>query len=317
MKRNVKKVMLAYSGGLDTSIIIPWLKENYDDVEVIGFCGDVGQGDDFDAVRKKALATGASKCIVKDLRDEFVRDYCYKALAAGAIYEGSYLLGTSLARPCIGRGLMEAADAEGADAIAHGATGKGNDQVRFELTAYHFRPGIRVIAPWREWEFKGRRELIEYTKTHKTVDGFPGSEPFANDDLWGLDVDVLIPAALENQITLDNAPQIKARIVIEGANGPTTPAAHRHMHERGIFVVPDILANSGGVTVSYFEWVQDRYGYFWELDDVNSRLEKKMRESFDDVLQTSLKYKVDMRIAAYIVAISRVGTVTKLRGMYA
>jgi glutamate dehydrogenase (NAD(P)+) len=144
-----------------------------------------------------------------------------------------------------------------------------------------------------------------------------GGEAFNNDDLWGLDVDVLIPAALENQITIDNAPEIKARIVIEGANGPTTPAAHRQMHERGIFVVPDILANSGGVTVSYFEWVQDRYGYFWELDDVNSCLEKKMRESFDDVLQTSLKYKVDMRTAAYIVAISRVGTVTKLRGMYA
>jgi len=159
--------------------------------------------------------------------------------------------------------------------------------------------------------------LIDYTKANKTVDGFPGGESFNSDDLWGLDVDVLIPAALENQITLDNAPQIKARIVIEGANGPTTPDAHRHMHERGIFVVPDILANSGGVTVSYFEWVQDRYGYFWELEDVNSRLEKKMRESFDDVLQTSLKYKVDMRTAAYIVAIARVGTVTKLRGMYA
>ena len=159
--------------------------------------------------------------------------------------------------------------------------------------------------------------LIDHTRTNKTVDGFPGGEAFNNDDLWGLDVDVLIPAALENQITIDNAPDIKARIVIEGANGPTTPAAHRQMHERGIFVVPDILANSGGVTVSYFEWVQDRYGYFWELDDVNSRLEKKMRESFDDVLQTSLKYKVDMRTAAYIVAISRVGTVTKLRGMYA
>jgi len=183
--------------------------------------------------------------------------------------------------------------------------------------------GARVVAvtDWKGGVYNQAgldvAALIEYTKTHKTVDGFPGSEPFANDDLWGLDVDVLIPAALENQITLDNAPQIKARIVIEGANGPTTPAAHRHMHERGIFVVPDILANSGGVTVSYFEWVQDRYGYFWELDDVNSRLEKKMRESFDDVLQTSLKYKVDMRIAAYIVAISRVGTVTKLRGMYA
>jgi glutamate dehydrogenase (NAD(P)+) len=159
--------------------------------------------------------------------------------------------------------------------------------------------------------------LLEHAAAHKTVDGFPGGEAFSNDDLWGLEVDILVPAALENQIGIDNAPDIKARIVIEGANGPTTPDAHRQMHERGIFVVPDILANSGGVTVSYFEWVQDRYGYFWELDDVNSRLEKKMCEAFDDVLQTSLKYKVDMRTAAYIVAISRVGTVTKLRGMYA
>jgi len=160
-------------------------------------------------------------------------------------------------------------------------------------------------------------QLLDYARTRKTVDEFPGGEPLANDDLWGLDVDVLIPAALENQITMENAPQIRASIVVEGANGPTTPEAHRHLHERGVFVVPDILANSGGVTVSYFEWVQDRYGYFWELEEVNVRLEKKLCEAFDDVLQTSLKYKVDLRTAAYIVAISRVGTVTKLRGMYA
>jgi glutamate dehydrogenase (NAD(P)+) len=159
--------------------------------------------------------------------------------------------------------------------------------------------------------------LLEYARGTKTVDGFPGGEAFDNERLWDLDVDVLIPAALENQITMDNAPRIKARIVIEGANGPTTPDAHAHLHERGIFVVPDILANSGGVTVSYFEWVQDRYGYFWELAEVNSRLEQKMCEAFDDVLQTSLKYNVDMRTGAYIVAIARVGTVTKLRGMYA
>ena len=160
-------------------------------------------------------------------------------------------------------------------------------------------------------------KLLEYARQRKTVDEFPGGEPLANDQLWGLDVDVLIPAALENQITSDNAPEIRARIVIEGANGPTTPDAHRHLHERGVFVVPDILANSGGVTVSYFEWVQDRYGYFWTLNEVNTRLEDKMCEAFDDVLQTSLKYSVDMRTAAYIVAIARVGTVTKMRGMYA
>jgi glutamate dehydrogenase (NAD(P)+) len=160
-------------------------------------------------------------------------------------------------------------------------------------------------------------KLAEYARLHKTVEGFPGGEALDNDGLWDLDVDVLIPAALENQITMDNAPRIKARILTEGANGPTTPEAHNHLHERGVFVIPDILANAGGVTTSYFEWVQDRHGYFWELDEVNTRLEKKMVEAFDDVLTTSLKYSVDLRTAAYIVAISRVGMVTKMRGMYA
>ncbi|MBI3049611.1 MAG: Glu/Leu/Phe/Val dehydrogenase [Acidobacteria bacterium] len=160
-------------------------------------------------------------------------------------------------------------------------------------------------------------KLLEHAQAHKTVDGFPGGEPLTNEQLFALDVDVLIPAALENQITIENASTINARIVIEAANGPVTPEANNILHQRGVFVVPDILANSGGVTVSYFEWVQDRYGYFWDESDVNARLEKKMYEAFHDVLQTSLKYKVDMRTAAYIVAISRVGTVTQLRGMYA
>ena len=130
-------------------------------------------------------------------------------------------------------------------------------------------------------------------------------------------MDILIPAALENQITMSNAGDIKARIIIEGANGPTTPEAHRHLHDRGVFIVPDILANSSGVTTSYFEWVQDRYGYFWSEKEVNERLELKMCEAFDDVLQTSIKYNVDMRVAAYVVAINRVATVTRMRGMYA
>ena len=160
-------------------------------------------------------------------------------------------------------------------------------------------------------------KLIEHVRQHKTVDDFPGSESLPHDDLFGLDVDVLIPAALENQITMENAPKIRAKIVTEGANGPTTPDAHRHLHERGVFVIPDILANSGGVTVSYFEWVQDRYGYFWSEADVNSRLEAKMVEAFEDVLENALRHKVDMRTAAYIVAIARVATVTRMRGMYA
>ena len=160
-------------------------------------------------------------------------------------------------------------------------------------------------------------KLLAHVQQTKTVDGFTGGEPLASADLFTLDVDILIPAALENQITIDNAPGIKAKIVMEGANGPTTPDAHRHLHERGVFVVPDILANSSGVTTSYFEWVQDRYGYFWTEKEVNERLEAKMCEAFNAVLQTSLKYKVDMRTAAYIVAIGRVATVTRMRGMYA
>ena len=160
-------------------------------------------------------------------------------------------------------------------------------------------------------------KLIAWTADHKTVAGFPQADPLAADQIFGMDVDVLIPAALEKQITMANAPKIKARIVAEGANGPTEPDAHRHLHERGVFVIPDILANAGGVTTSYFEWVQDRYGYFWTEDEVNDRLERKMYEMFHGVLQTSLKYKCDMRTAAYIVAIERVAVVTKLRGMYA
>jgi glutamate dehydrogenase (NAD(P)+) len=160
-------------------------------------------------------------------------------------------------------------------------------------------------------------KMIDFAKQHKTIDGFPGGEPFENADLFKLDVDVLVPAALENQITMENAPSIKAKVIAEGANGPTTPDAHKHLHDRGVFVIPDILANAGGVTTSYFEWVQDRHGYFWEEDEVNKRLEAKMMEAFDDVLQTSIRYKTDMRTAAYIVAINRVATVTRMRGMYA
>ena len=157
--------------------------------------------------------------------------------------------------------------------------------------------------------------LTEYARQHKTVKGFPGAEPLTNAQLFALEVDFLIPAALENQVTMDNAPAIRAKVVIEAANGPTTPDAHKHLHERGVMVVPDILANSGGVTVSYFEWVQDRYGYFWTEKEVNERLEAKMCEAFGAVLQASMTYTVDLRTAAYIVAIGRVATVTRLRGM--
>ena len=161
------------------------------------------------------------------------------------------------------------------------------------------------------------RKLIAFRRRQRTITGFPGGEPVSTQELFQLDVDVLIPAALETQITMDNAPGIRAQIIVEGANGPTTPEAHRHLYERGVFVVPDILANSGGVTASYFEWVQDRYGYFWTEGQVKRRLERKMCEGFSAVLQTKLKYDVDMRTAAYAMAIDRVASVTRLRGMYA
>ena len=183
--------------------------------------------------------------------------------------------------------------------------------------------GARIVAvtDWKGGVYNENgldiEKMLDFSKQHKTIDGFPGGEPMENEQLFALDVEVLVPAALENQITMDNAPTIRAKVVAEGANGPTTPEAHKHLHERGIFVIPDILANAGGVTTSYFEWVQDRHGYFWEEEEVNKRLEAKMVEAFDDVLKTSMKYKTDLRTAAYIVAISRVATVTKMRGMYA
>lgn len=160
--------------------------------------------------------------------------------------------------------------------------------------------------------------LLDFARTHRTVDGFPGGAPLTNEELFSLECDVLIPAALENQITMANAHTIKAKIIAEGANGPTTPDADNFLTEqRGVFIVPDILANAGGVIVSYFEWVQDRHGYFWEEELVNARLETKMVKSFADVLAAAKEYKVDLRTAAYIVAIGKVAKVTKMRGMYA
>jgi glutamate dehydrogenase (NAD(P)+) len=159
--------------------------------------------------------------------------------------------------------------------------------------------------------------LIAWTQKHSTVAGFPQADALDPSKIFGMDVDILIPAALEKQITIENQSQVKAKIIAEGANGPTTPDAHQKLHARGVFVIPDILANAGGVTTSYFEWVQNRHGYYWEEWDVNERLERKMTLAFQTVLETATKYKTDMRTAAYVVAINRVAQVTKLRGMYA
>ena len=163
---DIKKVVLAYSGGLDTSIIIPWLKENYNNCEVIAVSGDVGQGTELDGLEEKAIATGASKLYIEDLNKEFIEDYVFPTVKAGAKYEGDYLLGTSFARPVIAKRIVEIALAEGADAICHGCTGKGNDQVRFELTIKAFAPDMKIIAPWRIWDIKSRDEEIDYAEAH-------------------------------------------------------------------------------------------------------------------------------------------------------
>ncbi|MGH9396459.1 MAG: argininosuccinate synthase [Terriglobia bacterium] len=181
-----KRVVLAYSGGLDTSIIIPWLKENYG-CEVIAMVGDVGQGDDYKAVRRKAISTGAKKVYVEDLREEFITGYLWKAVQAGAVYEGKYLLGTSLARPIIAKRQVEVALECGAEAVAHGCTGKGNDQVRFELTYKALAPQLRVIAPWREWSIKSREDALAYARQHRVPVPVTKKDLYSRDqNIWHL-----------------------------------------------------------------------------------------------------------------------------------
>ena len=177
-----KKVVLAYSGGLDTSVILKWLQEQYQ-CEVIAFAADVGQGEELDPVREKAMKTGASKIYIEDLREEFVRDYIFPMLRANALYEGTYMLGTSIARPLIAKKQVEIAIAEGADAIAHGATGKGNDQVRFELTAYAIKPDIKIIAPWRQsnWELTSRTAMLDYAAKHGIDVPVTAAKPYSSD----------------------------------------------------------------------------------------------------------------------------------------
>ncbi len=176
----IEKVVLAYSGGLDTSVAIKWIADKYG-CEIVTYCADVGQGEDLEAARAKAIECGIKTAIIGDLREEFVRDYVFPAFRAAAVYEGTYLLGTSLARPCITKGMMEVVREHRADAIAHGATGKGNDQVRFELAAYHFDPAVRIIAPWREWEFTGRQQLIDYTKKYNIPIEATAEKPYSVD----------------------------------------------------------------------------------------------------------------------------------------
>ena len=180
MNRGIKKVVLAYSGGLDTSVILKWLQETYE-AEVVAFCADLGQGEDLQAVKAKAQKLGVKKIYIEDLRETFVREYVFPMLRGNAMYEGSYLLGTSIARPLIARRQAEIAIKEGAEAVAHGATGKGNDQVRFELTYMALAPRLKIIAPWREWQMRSRRELIEYAERHGIPVTATKAKPYSMD----------------------------------------------------------------------------------------------------------------------------------------
>ncbi len=213
-KKSIKKVVLAYSGGLDTSIIIPWLKENYNNCEVIAVSGNVGQADELEGLEEKALKTGASKLYVLDLTDEYVDEYIIPTMKAGAIYE-DYLLGTSHARPCIAKGLVEIALKENADAICHGCTGKGNDQVRFELAIKHFAPSMPVIAPWREWDIKSRDEEIDYAEAHNIPLRINRETNYSKDkNLWHLSHEGM---DLENP---ENEPQYEKPGLLEMGGSP-------------------------------------------------------------------------------------------------
>jgi argininosuccinate synthase len=183
----IKKIVLAYSGGLDTSVIVPWLKEHYPGSEVVCFCANVGQADDMSGLNEKALRSGAAKCIVEDLREEFAKDYLFKLVQSSAIYERRYLLGTSIARPLIATHQVRVAEAEGADAVAHGCTGKGNDQVRFELTFTALNPRLKIIAPWREWHIRSREDALEYAREHNVPVSATLKSIYSRDsNLWHL-----------------------------------------------------------------------------------------------------------------------------------
>ncbi len=233
-KKSIKKVVLAYSGGLDTSIIIPWLKENYNNCEIIAVSGDVGQGTELDGLEEKALKTGASKLIVLDLKKEYIEDYIWPCLKADAKYE-DYLLGTSHARPCIAKRLVEVALAEGADAICHGCTGKGNDQVRFELTIKAFAPSMKIIAPWREWSIKSRDEEIDYAEAHNIPLRISRETNYSKDkNLWhlsheGMDLESPAnepqynkPGFLELGVSPEAAPDKPAYVTIHFEKGIPT-----------------------------------------------------------------------------------------------
>jgi len=267
-KKNIKKVVLAYSGGLDTSIIIPWLKENYDNCEVIAVCGDVGQGTELDGLEEKAIATGASKLYIEDLKEEFVNEYIMPAVKAGAKYE-DYLLGTAFARPLIAKRLAEIAIAEGADAICHGCTGKGNDQVRFELGIKAFAPQMAIIAPWREWDIKSREEEIDYAEAHNIPLKISRETNYSKDkNLWHLShegLDLENPANeplynkegfLEMGVSPEQAPDVPTYIELDFEKG--VPVAFNGEKMKAIDIIYKLNEVGGANGIGLLDIVENR-----------------------------------------------------------
>lgn len=255
---NIKKVVLAYSGGLDTSIIIPWLKENYDNCEVIAVSGDVGQGTELDGLEEKAIKTGASKLYIEDLTDEFVDDYVFPTVKAGAIYENKYMLGTSFARPVIAKRIVEIALKEGADAICHGCTGKGNDQVRFELAIKAFAPNMKIIAPWRIWDIKSRDEEIDYAETHNIPLKINRETNYSKDkNIWhlsheGLDLEdpanePMYDKILEMGVTPEKAPDKPTYVTISFDKGVPVAVDGKKMKGSDIVRKLNELGGSNGI----------------------------------------------------------------------
>jgi len=260
-KEDIKKVVLAYSGGLDTSIIIPWLKENYNNCEVIAVCGNVGQADELEGLEEKAIKTGASKLYVLDLTEEYVNEYIIPTMKAGAVYE-DYLLGTSHARPCIAKGLVDIAIKENADAIVHGCTGKGNDQVRFELTIKHFAPHMPIIAPWREWDIKSREEEIDYAEAHNVPLRINRETNYSKDkNLWhlsheGLDLEDTgnepqyeKPGFLEMGISPLQAPDEPTYITIDFEQGIPVALNDEKLSAKDIILKLNEIGGANGIGI--------------------------------------------------------------------
>lgn len=267
MAGKIKKVVLAYSGGLDTSIIIPWLKENYDNCEVIAVSGDVGQGTELDGLEEKALKTGASKLYVEDLNREFVEEFIFPTLKAGAVYENRYLLGTSFARPVIAKRIVEIAKKEGADAICHGCTGKGNDQVRFELTIKAFAPDMPIIAPWRVWDIKSRDEEIDYAEAHNIPLKITRETNYSKDkNLWhlsheGLDLEdpsnePKLDEILEMGVSPEKAPDQPCYVTIHFEKGVPTAIDGKEMD--GVSIVKKLNELGGANGIGIADLVENR-----------------------------------------------------------